>query len=73
MRYRQSLRTDLERLRRALEAGEIVQARRVAHQIAGASRMVGAHEMAERAAAFEQADEDELAALVPEPKGAWPL
>ena len=41
-------------------------ARRRAHQIAGASRMVGAHAVAERAARLEQAAEDELQTLAAE-------
>ena len=63
-RYLQSLRTDLDALRNAVDAGDVELARRRAHQIAGASRMVGAHDMADRAAELEHADEGELAALV---------
>ena len=62
-RYLQSLRTDLDELNAAIEAGDVSLARRRAHQIAGASRMVGAHAVAERAARLEQAAEDELQTL----------
>ena len=62
-RYLQSLKTDLDALNAAIEAGDVALARRRAHQIAGASRMVGAHAVAERAARLETADEDELVVL----------
>ncbi len=62
-RYLQTLRSDLDDLKAALRTGDVELARRRAHQIAGASRMVGAHAVAERAARFESAREDELATL----------
>jgi CheY-like chemotaxis protein len=62
-RYLHMLKHDLDALRSALDEGDIALVRRRAHQIAGASRMVGAHAVAERAARLEQAGEDELAAL----------
>ena len=62
-RYLQSLKTDLDELNAAIEAGDVSLARRRAHQIAGASRMVGAHAVAERAARLEQAEEDQLRQL----------
>jgi signal transduction histidine kinase/CheY-like chemotaxis protein/HPt (histidine-containing phosphotransfer) domain-containing protein len=62
-RYLETLRADLDALRGALDRGDAALVRRRAHQIAGASRMVGAHAVAERAARLEQAGEDELAVL----------
>jgi CheY-like chemotaxis protein len=62
-RYLQTLKTDLEGLDAALSAGDIPLARRRAHQIAGASRMVGAHAIAERAARLQDADAAELRTL----------
>ena len=56
-RYLETLKADLDHLRSALERGDKALVRRRAHQIAGASRMVGAHAVAERAARLEPADE----------------
>jgi HPt (histidine-containing phosphotransfer) domain-containing protein len=65
-RYLETLRADLEELRDALERGDVALVRRRAHQIAGASRMVGAHAVAERAARLEQADEPQFERLTAE-------
>jgi two-component system sensor histidine kinase EvgS len=65
-RYLATLRDDLDDLRDALSQGNIALVRRRAHQIAGASRMVGAHAVAERAARLEQADKPQLERLTAE-------
>jgi two-component system sensor histidine kinase EvgS len=54
-RYLESLSNDLESLWQALRAGDVGALRRQAHQIAGASRTVGAHAVAEQAARLEAA------------------
>ncbi|WP_354698915.1 hypothetical protein DSM112329_04614 [Paraconexibacter sp. AEG42_29] len=53
LRYLESLTTDLAALHTALDHGDVAGVRRHAHQIAGASRMVGAHEVAADAAGIE--------------------
>jgi CheY-like chemotaxis protein/HPt (histidine-containing phosphotransfer) domain-containing protein len=70
-RYLQTLKRDLDDLSSALETGDAALVRRRAHQIAGASRMVGAHAVAERAARLEQADEPHLERLTAELRAAY--
>ena len=65
-RYLATLKRDLDDLHSALERGDAALVRRRAHQIAGASRMVGAHAVAERAARLEQADEPQFERLTAE-------
>jgi two-component system sensor histidine kinase EvgS len=57
-RYLESLGSDLEALWQALRAGDVGALRRRAHQIAGASRTVGAHAVAEQASRLEHAADD---------------
>ena len=62
-RYLRALKRDLDDLHsRARRTATSPLVRRRAHQIAGASRMVGAHAVAERAARLEQAGEPQLRA-----------
>jgi signal transduction histidine kinase/CheY-like chemotaxis protein/HPt (histidine-containing phosphotransfer) domain-containing protein len=67
-RYLESLGEDLDALWTALRDGDVTRLRRHAHQIAGASRTVGAHAVAAQASRLEQAaaatdDKAELARL----------
>jgi len=54
-RYLESLGEDLDAVWRALRDGDVSRLRRHAHQIAGASRTVGAHAVAAQASRLEQA------------------
>jgi len=54
-RYLQSLGDDLDAVRQALRDGDADALRRQAHRIAGASRTVGAHAVADQAARLERA------------------
>jgi signal transduction histidine kinase/HPt (histidine-containing phosphotransfer) domain-containing protein/ActR/RegA family two-component response regulator len=54
-RYLESLGEDLDAVWRALRAGDVSGLRRHAHQIAGASRTVGAHAVAAEASRLEEA------------------
>jgi signal transduction histidine kinase/CheY-like chemotaxis protein/HPt (histidine-containing phosphotransfer) domain-containing protein len=54
-RYLESLGDDLDALWRALRDGDVSRLRRHAHQIAGASRTVGAHAVAAEASRLERA------------------
>jgi signal transduction histidine kinase/CheY-like chemotaxis protein/HPt (histidine-containing phosphotransfer) domain-containing protein len=56
-RYLESLDEDLDALWRALRDGDVSLLRRHAHQIAGASRTVGAHAVADEASRLERAAE----------------
>ena len=57
-RYLASLGEDLDELSQALRDGDADRLRRQAHRIAGASRTVGAHAVAEQAARLELAAQD---------------
>ncbi|MFA4927177.1 MAG: ATP-binding protein [Patulibacter sp.] len=56
--YGASMHDDLARARRAYDAGDGEQLRRIAHQIVGASRMVGAGGVADAALRLQRAVED---------------
>lgn len=77
--YAASMRDDLERADRACAAGDRPQLRRIAHQVVGASRMVGASGVADAAARLQRALEpgtdvpsaDALDALLAALRGAF--
>lgn len=74
--YAESVQADVAGLQEALEAGDRADLRRRAHQVVGASRMVGAWTVADLAARLEHAaatdatDEDDLVALLHEVRDA---
>ncbi len=67
-RYLQALSDDLDELWQALRDGDVRGMRRQAHRIAGASRTVGAHDVAAQATLLEQAAAAQTSSYVT----SWP-